>query len=296
MEIKSSLEMIGKDTIRSDFFFSESKYSQVHKYSVFPEVQQVPNDLYKEQKICNVCKCKLAEIGVISKKKYFCMFCFNAVCKACSPLKSNHPGTLKEERVCMECYFFAVENQVRKENATEIEILESENENENNIIREHLELSLKTSRSEIGALETQITAATEEIEKLELINKSISDRKTIKIQENESIRLQEIQNLKDAIKKTELEINNSNEILNNQDLCIEKMKAEILEKKIEIEKTQKEIETESLKYTKSEFTPVDTEIDKQKYLDELSLLKKLIADLNSQQTQLEKQLSNKLKK
>ena len=49
------------------------------------------------------------------KKKLECQFCYNAVCQNCSPLKCNHPETLKEERVCIKLYIYAIEDQVRNE-------------------------------------------------------------------------------------------------------------------------------------------------------------------------------------
>ena len=62
---------------------------------------KLDREKYLSMKECFSCR---ASLGNKSQKKYFCHFCFNAVCETCSLLTIPHPETAKDERVCNTCY------------------------------------------------------------------------------------------------------------------------------------------------------------------------------------------------
>jgi hypothetical protein len=204
-KMNASLELISKGDMTNSFF-AESKYANVHKYSIFPKVaENVSHDLYKEQKVCIICKTKVGDLGVLDKKKYCCMFCFNAVCQSCSPLKCNHPETLKEERVCMQCYFSTIENQIKLELKTEIESRFGDDENRKQ--KESFEMELKDYENEITTLDIHLQNANEEVERLQRIKAKIQEEKRAKIKEAEEMNSIEINRLQEIVDKMKRDVN-----------------------------------------------------------------------------------------
>ena len=61
----------------------------------------IDRDRYLPMKECLSCKISLGKQG---SKKYFCHFCYGAVCTDCSMLEIYHPETGKNERSCNNCY------------------------------------------------------------------------------------------------------------------------------------------------------------------------------------------------
>ena len=56
---------------------------------------------YMQMKECITCHTALGKAG---SKKYYCHFCYSAVCGACSPLNIWHPEEKKEEKTCNPCF------------------------------------------------------------------------------------------------------------------------------------------------------------------------------------------------
>ena len=63
--------------------------------------ESVDRSNYVNMKECLTCNTSLGKQG---SKKYYCKFCYNAVCAACSPLNIMHPESGKEEKTCNPCY------------------------------------------------------------------------------------------------------------------------------------------------------------------------------------------------
>jgi hypothetical protein len=61
----------------------------------------VDRQSYLSMKECFNCSTSL---GKQTSKKYFCHFCYNAVCGSCSLLTILHPETSNQERACNICY------------------------------------------------------------------------------------------------------------------------------------------------------------------------------------------------
>ena len=61
----------------------------------------IDRDRYVSMKECLCCQ---ASLGKQASKKYFCHFCYGAVCTDCSMLEIYHPETRKNERSCNNCY------------------------------------------------------------------------------------------------------------------------------------------------------------------------------------------------
>lgn len=63
--------------------------------------QNIDRDKYVSMKECLSCG---KVLGKQAAKKYFCHFCYGAVCAECSLLEVPHPETGKSERACNPCY------------------------------------------------------------------------------------------------------------------------------------------------------------------------------------------------
>lgn len=292
------VEMSGKSELIAIVDNFMPKYSNTHKYSIFPKiVEGNSKDLYKEQKVCIICHVKVADLGVIDKKKYSCQFCYNAVCQGCSPLKCYHPHTLKEERVCMQCYFNAIEIKVRNELKTEVEASIGEDENKN--LRLSLENEVKDLETEIGALEIHLDKAKGEEERLRKEKMAIFEERSKKTAEIESEHTKETERLNEQIAKIDKEIGNGKEYLAKQEKDIESCKDRLEEQKMEMQKLMKAIEVEKEKDKLNDNTVETTfsrSSEKQELIDELNRLKAQIVDLQAEQANLQKILTSKLNK
>lgn len=291
---KHVLEMIGKGD-KPETFLAESRYSAVNKYSIFPRVhEENSKDLYKDQKVCIVCKAKVS--GVIDKKKYACMFCYNAVCQACSPLKCNNPLTLKEERTCMLCYFSTIESRVKSEMKTEIDMKIGDDEARSQ--KETLENELRDCEFEVNSLDIHIGAAEDEARRLETIKGRVKNEKERQIREVVEANNKEIEKSKDSLEKLQRDIANGREHLRKQEEEIYTAKRVLAEKLEKIKILQQEIEEQK----KVEVTIVSDENvdsrnpDKEQCIDELNHLKSLISKLQVEQSDLQAKLSSQLKK
>ena len=89
--------------------------SSLHVKSIIPQPKTgIDEPAYKHQRICKVCGLNLKEKLIGKKaKKYFCKFCYEAVCANCSCLKCYHNVLKKSKRICIGCFNEAVEKNVR---------------------------------------------------------------------------------------------------------------------------------------------------------------------------------------
>jgi hypothetical protein len=74
--------------------------------SIDPSINR---DRYLEMKSCMGCPTAFGKQG---SKKYYCHFCYGALCSDCSLLTLSHPETQKEERTCTPCYVRYVKERV----------------------------------------------------------------------------------------------------------------------------------------------------------------------------------------
>ena len=105
--------------------------------------------------------------------------------------------------------------------------------------------------------------------------------------------------LKNNIEKIQRDVINGKEILIKQEEELTKAKQILEEKNIKIKELQQEIDIEKTKEVKIEADPEQLDSrnpDKQQCIDELNHLKGLIAELQSEQAELQKTLSSQLKK
>ena len=277
-------------------FIGESRYATVHKYSVFPRVyEENSKDLYKEQKVCMVCKVSVS--GLIDKKKYFCAFCYNAVCQNCSPMRCNHPHTLKEERTCMQCYFNAIEINIKNAMKAEIDTKIGDEETRNS--REVMENELHDLENEEQALDMHIEAAEEEVKRLEKLRNRVEDERNRKIKESEAKNNEEISKGKESLEKLQRDIASGREILRKQEEDMKHSRHLLEEKLQKIKSLQEEIEIEKKTEVSSELDsePSDSRNpDKEQCIEELNHIKSLISQLQLEQAELQSKLSSQLKK
>jgi FYVE zinc finger len=63
--------------------------------------ESIDRSKYLSMKECLTCGTPLGKQG---SRKFYCHFCYRAVCSACSPLNLIHPESNKEEKICNPCY------------------------------------------------------------------------------------------------------------------------------------------------------------------------------------------------
>lgn len=69
----------------------------------------VDRTLYSSMKECLTCGTALGKTGA---KKFFCYFCYRAICAGCSPVEITHPETRKPQKMCHPCYVHYIKLQV----------------------------------------------------------------------------------------------------------------------------------------------------------------------------------------
>ena len=66
---------------------------------------------YSSMKECLKCKTALGKTGA---KKFFCYFCYKAICSGCSAAEVVHPETRKAQKMCFPCFIHNTKLQVLK--------------------------------------------------------------------------------------------------------------------------------------------------------------------------------------
>jgi hypothetical protein len=292
---ENTLELQSKYMSESPAPFLPSQlYPNVNKYSVFPKVQPVfSKDQYKEQKQCFICKSKVNDLGLVEKKKYACMFCYNAVCQSCSPLRCYHPETIREERACVQCYFAAIEEEVKQQVRAETESASTRKSADDS---DTLENERKECEEEIIQLDIHIQNANQEIERLERVMNKIQEERNARIKEAEDINAKEIGKLKIVLEGINREVERKKERVEKDGREVDEIRAENEKRESMIERMRTEIEDEEKKAASINFTGISSnsrDTEKQELITQLSLLKSQIAKLEAEQSNLKKQLADR---
>lgn len=88
---------------------------------------------YSSMKECLTCQTALGKTGA---KKFFCYFCYQAICAGCSPVEVNHPETRKSQKMCHPCYIHYIKLQVLEVGAEYVSFrLEKETEEKEKLIQ-----------------------------------------------------------------------------------------------------------------------------------------------------------------
>ena len=262
-----------------------SKYANVNKYSVFPKVHNTNKGVFKDQKNCYVCRSGIG--GLVEKKKLECHFCYNAVCQNCSPLKCNHPETLKEERVCMQCYIFAIEDQVRNEVKAQVNT-EFGADDQNKKIKETLKSEIKDYEEELKVLDSTLLSSFEELEKLKSLSAKRLEEKNQKLRQEKLNNEKELKELNEKILKTKEETKEKRQKIEKQNKKIEELKKFIQVQEQKIIKLKADAEADRMveKQAFERSNSVKDVKEKEELLEELNQLKKEIADLQQVQQEL----------
>ena len=281
------LEMVGGGDLSNSIY--EHKYANVNKYSVFPKVIEGNKGSSKEQKHCFLCRNSIG--GLVEKKKLTCSFCYNAVCQNCSPLKCNHPETLKEERVCMQCYIFAIEDQVRNEVKGQINN-EFGADEQNKRIKETLKSEISDYEQELKTLDVHLQNAHEELERIKGLRSKKMEEESKKENEEKLKNDLEIENLKAKILKATEESRKKRSLIVVQENEIEAIRKHLLVQEEKVQGLKTEVEVERQKEVEIGRRSRDVEEnsdEKESLVKELNELKKLIEELQKEQEGLERQ-------
>lgn len=125
-------------------------------------------DMYKMQGLCRICKTYVKDSFLSGKsKKKFCKFCYQAVCKSCSPFKLDDSMTKKKNRLCIACFNETLKRYYRITIGPETN--QSRNKSLNMIIEENdaelLEViveEINRRKKDIENVKKEILALTEE--------------------------------------------------------------------------------------------------------------------------------------
>ena len=153
--------MLSSDTFRSSVDLSKIN---IKVTSISGDVDR---SKYVSMTKCITCGTTLGKQG---SKKYFCHFCYSAVCAACSPLNVLHPETRKEEKACNPCYIDFLklivletgEEYVKIKLKQEIEEKEQEI-SKRKILAEELENTKKATANEKSELNKMLNIKEEEL-------------------------------------------------------------------------------------------------------------------------------------
>ena len=89
----------------SDYSSNSRKASVYNSRSgIFGPNCQKNNNSYKTQPSCAICQVAFSKFSENPIKRHCCQFCYNAVCKNCSPLTQFNEVTCNDERICMDCF------------------------------------------------------------------------------------------------------------------------------------------------------------------------------------------------
>lgn len=134
---------------------------------------------YIAEKECVTCNTSLGKQG---SKKYFCHFCYSAVCAACSPLLVMHPESGKEEKTCNPCYIDFLKLIVLDtgEEYVKLKLKQEIEEKELEIIKrkelaEELEKTKTMAETEKSQLNLQLSLKDSEIQEKDSKIKAIED-------------------------------------------------------------------------------------------------------------------------
>mmetsp|Transcript_7555 Transcript_7555/g.14062 ORF Transcript_7555/g.14062 Transcript_7555/m.14062 type:complete len:385 (+) Transcript_7555:4650-5804(+) len=182
-----------------------------------PVAQPIPDELnrltYQTQKHCRVCVRELAShviSGLTTNKRYFCKFCYFAVCDACSQHRLVHPETATPERICEHCYFRYLEDTVRAGIQGELEVARSKLEEVKvELHKEHVQAD--EERLQVKQLEAKLQAMESEAEKrftamrqsLQKHQKECDDIKRATERLEEELKLANTEFIKENLKRNE---------------------------------------------------------------------------------------------
>lgn len=146
--------------------------------AMHPEVEQSSNtQAYKSQNNCAVCVSIVKKSHFSKNRKYYCKFCYKAVCINCSNLKCFHPILNQAKRICIACFNEAIRKQVK--------------ETTKDLISKYIKVAIEESKVNIGEInkfEDKIDFLKEQIfKKKEALAKFSKEIEEInKIPENET--------------------------------------------------------------------------------------------------------------
>ena len=73
------------------------------------------SETWKKEKTCFLCQEKVGTGRGDTKKRKGCRFCLHALCEKCAPIKTLHPLTNREERICVTCFKAGLEQAIRQQ-------------------------------------------------------------------------------------------------------------------------------------------------------------------------------------
>lgn len=198
-------------------------------FSLHPEIEKNFNtQAYKSQNNCAVCVAIVKKSHFSKNRKYYCKFCYKAVCINCSNLKCFHPILNQAKRICIACFNSAIRKQVK--------------ESTKDLISKYIKVAIEESKVNIGEInkfEDKIDSLKEQIfkkkETLAKTTKEIDDLN--KIPEHEMASPEKVMRENDlqrtyAAKLKKLK--GYEEILANQDKEIHKYKEIVTNNEIQI--------------------------------------------------------------
>lgn len=141
---------------------TETSHIIINVKSISPDIDR---EIYLSEKECKACKTAL---GKNASKKYYCHFCYHAICGNCSQLTILHPETSEQERTCSLCYLKYLN----------LKVLE--------ISEDFVKIKL---REEIAEREREIMLRKKIVEEIENTKKSM-----IKEKESHSLKITHIEN------------------------------------------------------------------------------------------------------
>lgn len=107
--------------------------------SLHPYIDQNSNiQAYKSQNNCRICRIGIKKSTFSKTKKFYCKFCYNAVCVSCSNLKCFHPLHNKTKRICIACFNEAIKKQVK--------------DSTKDLISKYIKVAIEESKSNIGEI------------------------------------------------------------------------------------------------------------------------------------------------
>lgn len=110
--------------VDNSFSDGSSNASSLLEFVPIPEnlTFYLPEDRtkWKSDLNCIVCSTEMGH-GLIRKKKYYCKFCYRAVCQQHSGLQITHPEEPRPQRICEYCYQNAMEKYYYDRYSQELE-------------------------------------------------------------------------------------------------------------------------------------------------------------------------------
>ena len=123
---------------------------------------------YSSMKECLKCKTALGKTGA---KKFFCYFCYKAICAGCSAAEVLHPETRKLQKMCFPCFIHNTKLQVLKVGAEFVTFrLAKEIEEKEKLILKRLELNKELNELKEMRVKTQAEMNFRIVERQKVLN------------------------------------------------------------------------------------------------------------------------------